>query len=89
MENPALRHFRDDGIFSDPVDALVGEAWVQAVYSDKGWVTKDGTKLKDILEWRNDQKAEQGTEEDCQGARRVQGRQVAQRQTGTRKRASR
>lgn len=89
MDLPNLRHFRNGGVFSDPVDALVGEAWVQAVYSDKGWVTADGIKLKDILEWRSGQKAEQESKESRQGAARVQGRNIAQRQTGTGKRSSR
>jgi SPP1 gp7 family putative phage head morphogenesis protein len=40
MALPDLRHFRDGGrISSDPVEALVGEAWVPAIYTDKGWAT--------------------------------------------------
>jgi hypothetical protein len=56
MDLPSLRHFRNDGLFtvsSDPVEALVGEAWVPAVYTDKGWATADGASLlTDITEWR-------------------------------------
>ena len=56
MALPDLRHFRNDGIYtvsSDPVEALVGEAWVPAIYTDKGWATADGGKLlADIIEWR-------------------------------------
>jgi hypothetical protein len=56
MDLPALRHFRNEGIYtvsSDPVEALVGEAWVPAIYTDKGWATADGDKLlADITEWR-------------------------------------
>ena len=53
MTLPDLRHFRDGGIYSDPVEALVGEAWVPAIYTDKGWTTADGGKLSaDITEWR-------------------------------------
>ena len=53
MALPDLRHFRDGGIYSDPVEALVGEAWVPAAYTDKGWTTADGGKLSaDITEWR-------------------------------------
>ena len=56
MDLPALRHFRNEGIYtvsSDPVEALVGEAWVPAIYTDKGWATADGNKLlSDIIEWR-------------------------------------
>ena len=56
MDQPALRHFRSDGIYtvsSDPVEVLVGEAWVPAIYTDKGWATADGASLlSDIAEWR-------------------------------------
>jgi hypothetical protein len=48
MALPDLRHFGNRGIFyiySDPVEALVGEAWVLAIYTDKGWATADGGKL--------------------------------------------
>lgn len=57
MDLPNLRHFDNRGIFyisSDPVEALVGEAWVPAVYTDKGWATADGVSLlADITEWRH------------------------------------
>ena len=54
MDLPNLRHFTPDGISSDPVEALVGEAWVPAVYTDKGWTTADGVSLSaDIIEWRH------------------------------------
>lgn len=54
MDLPSLRHFRSTGIYSDAVEALVGEAWVQAVYTDKGWATADGANLlTGIQEWRN------------------------------------
>ena len=54
MALPDLRHFRDGAISSDPVEALVGEAWVPAIYTDKGWVTADGASLlADITEWRH------------------------------------
>ena len=54
MDLPNLRHFTPDGISSDPVEALVGEAWVPAVYTDKGWATADGVSLSaDIIEWRH------------------------------------
>ena len=56
MDQPALRHFRNDGIYtvsSDSVEVLVGEAWVPAIYTDKGWATADGASLlSDITEWR-------------------------------------
>ena len=57
MALPELRHFGNNGIFSiwsDPVDALVGEAWVRAVYTDKGWALPDGSSLlADVTEWQN------------------------------------
>lgn len=54
MDLPNLRHFRNGGIYSDPVEALVGEAWVPAIYTDKGWATADGVSLSaDIIEWRH------------------------------------
>ena len=56
MDLPSLRHFRNDGIYcisSDPVEALHGEAWINAVYTDKGWATADGSKLlTGIEDWR-------------------------------------
>jgi hypothetical protein len=56
MDLPSLRHFRNDGIFyisSDLVEALHGEAWVPAIYTDKGWATGDGsTLLTGIEDWR-------------------------------------
>jgi hypothetical protein len=53
MALPDLRHFTPTTISSDPVEALVGEAWVLAVYTDKGWATADGANLlTSITEWR-------------------------------------
>ena len=53
MDLPNLRHFTPAGISSDPVEVLDGEAWVPAIYTDKGWATADGDKLlADIIEWR-------------------------------------
>jgi len=63
MARPDLRHFDNRGIyniFSDPVEALVGEAWVPAVYTDKGWATADGASLlSDVSEWRDAPKTRQ------------------------------
>jgi hypothetical protein len=57
MELPSLRHFRNEGIFhikSDVVEALHGEAWISAVYTDKGWATADGSTLLTGVEgWRH------------------------------------
>ena len=56
MDLPSLRHFKNEGIFhikSDTVEALHGEAWIPAVYTDKGWATADGsTLLTGIEDWR-------------------------------------
>jgi len=52
MALPDLRHFTPTTISSDPVEALVGEAWVPAIYTDKGWTTADGDKLITVDEWR-------------------------------------
>jgi hypothetical protein len=57
MELPSLRHFSNTGIYtvsSDPVEALVGEAWVPAIFTDKGWATADGANLlQDVSEWHH------------------------------------
>jgi hypothetical protein len=54
MDLPSLRHFTPDGISSDPVEVLVGEAWVPAIYTDKGWATADGVSLLLAIEdWRH------------------------------------
>jgi hypothetical protein len=52
MALPDLRHFTPTTISSDPVEALVGESWVPAIYTDKGWATADG-KLITVDEWRH------------------------------------
>jgi hypothetical protein len=53
MDLPNLRHFTPAGISSDLVEALAGEAWVPAIYTDKGWATADGANLlSNITEWR-------------------------------------
>lgn len=81
MDLPSLRHFRDTGIYSDPVEALVGEAWVPAVYTDKGWATADGLSLlTGIQEWRNGKEEGQGGE----GDGRVQAGDTPKRQARTR-----
>lgn len=80
MELPSLRHFDNRGIFyisSDSVEALVGEAWVAAIYTDKGWATADGANLlTGIEEWRDGKEERQGS----QGNERVQGGDTAKRQ---------
>ena len=78
MDLPNLRHFRDGGIYSDPVEALVGEAWVPAVYTDKGWATADGVSLSaDIAEWRHAVEAGQiSSDSISQHQNRDEGRQA-------------
>ena len=77
MDLPSLRHFRDTSISSDPVEALVGEAWVPAIYTDKGWATADGLSLlTDVQEWRNGKEEGQGVE----GNGRVQAGDTPKRQ---------
>ncbi len=84
MDLPSLRHFQNVGIYcisSDPVEALHGEAWVPAIYTDKGWATADGsTLLTGIEAWRHGEEERQ----DRQGDGRVQARDTAKRQTRTR-----
>jgi len=54
MDLPGLRHYTLGGISSDQVEALVGEAWVPAIYTDKGWTTADGANLlSGVEEWRH------------------------------------
>ena len=80
MDLPSLRHFQNAGIYfisSDPVEVLHGEAWVSAIYTDKGWATADGsTLLTGIEEWRDDQEEGQGS----QGDGRVQAGDAPKRQ---------
>lgn len=88
MELPSLCHFRNEGIYhisSDPVEVLIGEAWVPAKYTDKGWASADGaTLLSGIEEWRHYGKEEgQGSE----GDGGVQARDAAHGQTRTGQRA--
>ena len=78
MALPDLRHFRDGGVYSDPVEALVGEAWVPAIYTSNGWTTAEGGKLSaDIIEWRHAVKAGQiSSDSISQHQNRDEGRQA-------------
>lgn len=80
MVLPDLRHFENRGIFyisSDAVEALVGEAWIPAIYTDKGWATADGANLLSSVEdWRHAKEEGQGE----QGDERVQSRNTPKRQ---------
>ena len=88
MALPNLRHFTPDGISSDPVEALAGEAWVPAIYTDKGWVTADGASLLlGIEEWRYAKEDDASPEESGQGDVGVQSRNTSKRQARPRQRA--
>ncbi len=91
MDLPSLRHFSNSGIYfvsSDPVEALVGETWVPAIYTDKGWATADGASLLlGIEEWRNGQEENRSTKKDQPSNAGVQGRNTAKRQARPRQRA--
>jgi hypothetical protein len=94
MDLPDLRHFRNEGLYfvsSDPVEALVGEAWVPAVYTDKGWATADGANLlTGIEDWRHAVEEGQVAADDLrQHPRRDEGGQVAKAGTSNRVRKSR
>ena len=94
MELPSLRHFRNEGIYfisSDPVEALIGEAWVPAIYTDKGWATADGsTLLSSVEDWRYavEERQEQGSDLG-EHQTRDQGRQATQPSNRNRVRKSR
>ncbi len=79
MGLPNLRHFTPAGISSDPVEALAGEAWVPAIYTDKGWATADGANLLlGIEEWRHAAEEGQVTTDDLgQHQNRDEGGQAA------------
>ena len=91
MTLPDLRHFRDGGVYSDPVEALVGEAWVPAIYTDKGWTTADGGKLSaDIIEWRHAVETGQiSSDSISQHQDRDEGRQAPKASRSNRSRKSR
>ena len=94
MDLPSLRHFRNDGIYyisSDPVEALHGEAWINAVYTDKGWATADGSKLlTGVEDWRYAVEEGQGQKSDtAKHQDRDQGRKTTKASGSNRVRKSR
>ena len=94
MELPSLRHFRNEGIFhikSDTVEALHGEAWISAVYTDKGWATADGSTLLTGVEgWRHATEEGQEQKDDSeQHQGRNQSRQTTKASGSNRLRKSR
>jgi hypothetical protein len=93
MTLPSLRHFRNEGLFtvsSDPVEALAGEAWVPAIYTDKGWATADGANLLlGIEEWRHATEAGQiSIDNSSQHQDGDEGRQAAKASRSNRARQS-
>lgn len=82
MDLPSLRHFRNEGIYnisSDIVEALLGEAWVSAKYTDRGWATADGSKLlTGVEDWRYAiEEGQQQKDDSTKHQNRNQGRQAA------------
>jgi hypothetical protein len=58
MNLPNLRHFANGLIISDPVEALIGEAWVAAVLCQREdgtqfWATPTLDKLGAVEDWRD------------------------------------
>jgi hypothetical protein len=90
MDLPNLRHFTPAGIRSDPVEALAGEAWVPAIYTDKGWATADGANLLlGIEEWRHATEAGQiSIDNSSQHQDGDEGRQAAKASRSNRARQS-
>ena len=91
MALPDLRHFTPTTISSDPVEALVGEAWAPAIYTDKGWATADGVSLlADVQEWRHAVEAGQVSSDSIsQHQNRDEGGQAAKASNRNRARKSR
>ena len=76
MDLPNLRHFVNGLIISDTVEALIGEAWVNAVLCQREdgtqfWASPDLLKLGEPSEWRHAVKE-----------RKVQGCDLSQHQGG-------
>lgn len=94
MGLPSLRHFTGEGIFhitSDPVEALIGEAWVNAMYTDKGWATADGsTLLSGVEQWRHAvEKGQEPKDDSVKHQRGNQKRQAPKASSSNRVRKSR
>jgi len=61
METPQLRHFKEGYVCSDLISALVGETWIDAIYTNHGWFTPDlAVKLESVTEWFDGQETDQG-----------------------------
>lgn len=68
MAHPDLRHFANGLITSDPVEVLIGEAWVNAVLCQREdgttfWATADLSKLNGVADWRH--AAQEGQVQGC------------------------
>jgi hypothetical protein len=86
MANPPLRHFKDGYVYSDAVCALVGETWINAIYTNEGWFTPDlGTKLDAVTEWR-DASEERSEQESHSGEHQTQNQGGQASKTGSRNR---
>lgn len=89
MDLPDLKHFGNGWIYSDPVNAVVGESVVPAIYTDRGWYCPDFMiKLTAVTAWSDGKEADQSPEESGQSNERVQSRPTAQRKAGQRKGSS-
>lgn len=86
MANPPLRHFKDGYVYSDAVCALVGETWINAIYTNEGWFTLDlGTKLDAVAEWR-DASEERSEQESHSGEHQTRNQGGQASKTGSRNR---
>lgn len=86
MANPPLRHFKDGYVYSDAVCALVGETWINAIYTNEGWFTPDlGTKLDAVAEWR-DASEERSEQESHSGEHQTRNQGGQASKTGSRNR---
>lgn len=91
MASPPLKHFKDGYVYSDLIYALVGETWVNAIFTNEGWFTPDlGTKLDAIAEWRHasEKRSEQESDSGKHQARN-QGGQIPRASSRNRIRKSR
>lgn len=86
MASPPLRHFKDGYVYSDPVCALVGETWINAIYTSEGWFTPDlGIKLDAVAEWR-DASEERSEQESHSGKYQTRNQGGQATKTGSRNR---
>ena len=94
MELPNTLHQRNGLLISNPVEVLIGEAWMPAVLCQREdgshyWATIDLSKLPAVEDWRHGEETKQSRGENRQSDEGVQSRETEKRQAGTRKRTSR